>query len=106
MQRGLVYPEHFLRLLNELGADPAKEWEAFDYDFETAGECHLYGGWFLFSGEIVKSADSRPLSQPFACWFTTSFPNGELPRNISLCAVEFYASVPWSLSGSAPTDGR
>ncbi len=104
LHRGVAYPEHFLLLLNELGADPEKKWEAFDYDFETRLEHHLYGGWFLFSGEIVGGADSRPPSKTFSYCFTTSFPNGELPRDITLCAVEFRAEVPWIVPATAPIE--
>jgi hypothetical protein len=48
-QRTNVYPQEFLRLLNELGADASRDWEAFDYNFGPDNpHIHLYGGWFLF----------------------------------------------------------
>jgi hypothetical protein len=99
-QRSTVYPEEFLRLLKELGADPLKEWEAFDYDFVLGSrQNHLYGGWFLFSGELIEGVDERPAQeqQTFAHWFTTSFPACTLQEDIKLCAVEFLTHVPWVL---------
>ena len=55
-QRSKLYPEEFLKLLDDLGADSRKEWEAFDYDFERENSPdHLYGGWFLFCGELIES---------------------------------------------------
>lgn len=97
-QRTTIFPKDFLGLLNELGVDSLKEWEAFDYDFgpETKAD-HLYGGWFLFSGELVEGQERRPRDQnpAFDYWFTTSFPATTLPKDIKLCAVEFMAKVPW-----------
>jgi hypothetical protein len=92
-QRGTIFAETFLQFLNELGADPLKEWEAFDYDFDPKNPRKrvLYGGWFLFVGELVEGFDKRPepAQQGFAHWFTTSFPAGTLPTGLKLCAVEF-----------------
>jgi hypothetical protein len=98
-QRSRAYPKEFLRLLNELGADPLKEWEAFDYDFEPSPQHHLYGGWFLFSGEIIEGGANRAESKPFSHWFTISFPNATFPQDmqdIKICAVEFCAEIPWN----------
>jgi len=95
-QRRLVYPESFLLFLNKLGVDPGKEWEAFDYAFESSPEHHLYGGWFLFSGEIVEGATIRPEAKPFSYWFTTSFPNATFPGDIKVCAVQFCAEIFWN----------
>jgi hypothetical protein len=102
-QRRKVYPEEFLCLLRELGADPLKELEAFDYDLGPESPSnHLYGGWFVFCGELNDGADERPgpLPPAFAYWFTTSFPAGTWPRDTKVCAVEFLAHVPWVLSQS------
>jgi hypothetical protein len=101
-QRGKVFPAEFLQLLNELGADPLKEWEAFDYNFDPKKPRKhvLYGGWFLFVGALVDGFDKRPepSEQSFAHWFTTSFPAGTLPTGLKLCAVEFLGEIPWVLS--------
>jgi hypothetical protein len=98
-QRSKVYPEDFLRLLEELGADPLKEWEAFDYDFGRENlKSHLYGGWFLFCGELVDGAEKRPERPGFSYWFTTSFPAATVPHDVKVCAVEFITELPWVLS--------
>jgi hypothetical protein len=100
-QRGTAFPEKFVQLLNEFGADPLKEWELFDYNFDSKRPHKhvLYGGWFLFVGELVEGFDKRPepAHQGFAHWFTTSFPAGTLPTGLKLCAVEFLGEIPWVL---------
>jgi len=101
-QRGKVFPGEFLQFLNELGVDPLKEWEVFDYNFDPKKPRKhvLYGGWFLFVGELVEGLNKRPApaQQGFAHWFTTSFPAGTLPTGLKLCAVEFVGEIPWVLS--------
>jgi hypothetical protein len=99
-QRGKIFPEAFDQFLRTVGIDPLKEWEAFDYDFGTNPDGNLYGGWFLFVGELVEGVDKRPEPQqePFAYWFTASFPNGTLPVGPKCCAVEFLGRIPWVLS--------
>jgi hypothetical protein len=100
-QRGKLFPEEFLQFLIELGVDPLKEWEAFDYDFDPKKprKHALHGGWFLFAGELVEGFDKRPepAQKGFAYWFTTSFPTGTLPKDLKLCAIEFLAEIPWVL---------
>lgn len=95
LQRGSAYPKQFLLLLNELGADPTKEWEVFDYDFESSPGHHQYGGWFLFSGEIIEGATFRRGAKPSSYWFTTSFPDPGVPRDVKVCAVEFCVEIFW-----------
>lgn len=97
-QRHKAYPEEFLRLLAELGVDPGKEWEAFDYDLGTVNPPnHLYGGWFVFSGEIIEGIYEYPAEDHpvFTYWFTTSFPAPTFPTDLKVCAVEFITSLPW-----------
>ena len=100
-QRGKVFPEEFLQFLAHFGVDPLKEWEAFDYDFDARNpnKLVLYGGWFLFVGELLEGLDkrTRPEKEGFAHWFTTSFPAGTFPSGLKLCAVEFLAQIPWIL---------
>lgn len=57
-QRNLVYPASFRTLLEQLGIDPNKEGEAFEYGPVKDG-CHLYGGWFHFVGQLygIKAND-------------------------------------------------
>jgi hypothetical protein len=99
-QRGNVFPQEFVQFLTTLGIDPLKEWEAFDYEFGEDQSGHLYGGWFLFVGELAEGPDRDigPQSKPFDYWFTTSFPTGTLPIGSRYCAVEFLARIPWVLS--------
>lgn len=101
-QRGRVFDEEFCQFLRELGVDALKEWEAFDYNFDVKKPRKnlLYGGWFVFVGELIEGFDKRPQPEQkaFAYWFTTSFPAGTLPAGLKLCAVEFLAEIPWVLS--------
>jgi hypothetical protein len=100
-QRTTVYPPGFLALLEQLGANSLKELEAFDYDFgPTTSKRHLYGGWFVFCGELTEGTEWRPDVKPglFTCWFTTSFPNAAFPKHPKLCAVEFCTEIPWVIS--------
>jgi hypothetical protein len=99
MQRGAAFPDGFVPFLHELGIDPGKEWEVFPYDFEVRPSGFLYGGWFLFVGKIVEEPDVQPQNgrQPFAYWFTSSFPTGTLPAGTNYCAVEFLTKIPWIL---------
>jgi hypothetical protein len=98
-QRSTVYPEAFLQILRKLGVNPLVEWQAFDYDFGLERQEHIYGGWFLFCGELIGTLEDRPAAedQPFSFWFTTKFLADTLPLNAGLCAVEFLAPVPWIL---------
>lgn len=100
-QRGKIYPEEFLQILRELGVNSLREWEAFDYDFDSGNSNkHLYGGWFLFIGELVAGVDEPPehAMETFTYWFTTSFPGPALPTGMKICAVEFLVQVPWVLT--------
>jgi hypothetical protein len=100
-QRGKLFADEFNLFLNELGIDPLKEWEAFDYNFDpkTPRKNLLYGGWFLFAGELVEGLDQRPEPEQkhIAYWFTTSFPTGTLPTHLKLCVTEFLVELPWVL---------
>lgn len=97
-QRSRVYPEDFLNLLEKLGITALTEWEAFDYDFDLQERPnHLYGGWFLFCGELIVGVRERPnqVETGFSYWFTSSFPTPQLPGEVKICAVEFSVQVPW-----------
>jgi hypothetical protein len=103
-QRDKAFPEKFIEFLKDLGIDPRKEWEAFNYDFDTeTNGAVLYGGWFQFVGELVEGRDvgSAPEEHGFAHWFTTNFPGGTFPRDLKLCAVEFLVRIPWIFQAAA-----
>jgi len=97
-QRQAIYPDEFKTLLDRLGADPIKEWETFELGpCNTKPNHRLYGGWFLFCGELVEGADVQSEGPPFSFRFTTSFPNTNLPDGVKTCAVDFLAEIPWIL---------
>lgn len=98
-QRHDIYPAEFKMLLDRLGADPNKEWEAYELGTcTTKPNYRLYGGWFLFCGKLIEGADAQTDGLPFSFRFTTSFPNGTLPDGLKICAVDFLAAIPWLLS--------
>jgi len=100
LQRSKIYPGAFLQFLSELGINPLREWEAFDYDFDSGNtNRHLYGGWFLFVGELLAGMDnqSKQAMETLSYWFTASFPAPALPTGMKICAVEFSVKVPWIL---------
>ena len=47
---------HLERSLEQLGIDLNKEADAFEYAPVDDG-CHLYGGWFVFAGELVTAGE-------------------------------------------------
>ena len=101
-QKENVFPAEFLGLLDGLGIDWTKEWEAFEYDWDegNTAEPILYGGWFLFVGKLVSGSETPPaLRNGFAFWVATSFPTGTLPSPSQLCAIQFLAKIPWVLKG-------
>jgi hypothetical protein len=71
-QRSSVYPSDFLALLEQLGADPLKELEAFEYSMEKGRS--LYGGWFAFSGELIEGAKRVPSHRNSTIGLQTTFP--------------------------------
>jgi hypothetical protein len=98
-QRELIYPQEFKSLLDRLGADPTKEWEVYELGPDATNPNQwLYGGWFLFCGELTEGAELHAEGRPFSFRFTTSFPNATLPDELKFCAVDFLAAVPWVLS--------
>jgi hypothetical protein len=94
-QRNLVYPASFRALLEQLGIDPNKEGEAFEYGPLQDG-WHLYGGWFYFVGEMVTAGERNsnpPDSDHFEFFFTTlhptSHPSSQAFRGGPMLAIEF-----------------
>jgi hypothetical protein len=107
-QRDIVYPAAFRALLEQLGIDPNKEGEAFEYGPVEDG-LHLYGGWFYLVGELIAPGErnsfvpSTPPDIPFDFFFTTSGPAARAfhPR----LALEFTTRIKWMLEES-PDSGR
>jgi hypothetical protein len=107
-QRNLVYPASFRALLEQLGIDPNKEGEAFEYGPVEDG-CHLYGGWFYFVGEMVTAGErnyNAPDSHHFDFFFTTAHPNAQAFRGGPMLAIEFTTHVKWVLAESADSGRR
>ncbi len=102
-QRNLVYPPSFRALLEQLGIDPNKEGEAFEYGPVEDG-CHLYGGWFYFAGEMVETGERNchsPDSHYFDFFITRAHPDGRGFRGGPVLAVEFTTHLKWVLAESA-----
>jgi hypothetical protein len=101
-QRSLIYPASFRALLEQLGIDPDKEQEAFEYGPVEDG-CHLYGGWFYFVGEMVV-ADERNSSVPdahqFEFFFTSVGPDAPEFRGRPRLTLEFTTHLKWVLPES------
>ena len=98
-RRNLVYPPSFQALLEQLGIDPNKEGEVFEYAPAQDG-CHIYGGWFYLVGEMVAAGErnlNAPDSHQFASWFTTSCPKAPAFRGGPLLAIEFTTHLRWVL---------
>lgn len=106
-QRDVVYPASFRAVLEQLGIDPNKEGEAFEYGPVEDG-CHLYGGWFYLVGELpaagernVEASDSHH----FDFFFTRSHPKATAFGGGPVLGLEFTAHVRWVLPES-PDAGR
>jgi hypothetical protein len=99
-QLSSLYPDEFLRLLNELGADPLKDVGAFIYGCEPGQSHNPCGGYFVFVGDLLEGAAWRPQHRPgsFTFWFTPHFPHAGLPPDVKLCATEFCTEVPSVIS--------
>lgn len=96
-QRGSVYPEQFLALLDQLGIDARKEGEVYECD-KNASDMHLYGGWFYFVGRLVVPGEYLVEAGPFSYHFATSFPQPPEPfAGRPVLTVEFYTRLPWLL---------
>jgi hypothetical protein len=112
-QRNLVYPDSFRGLLDQLGIDPNKEAEAFEYGPVEDG-CHLYGGWFYFVGEMATAGDrnfTAPDSHHFDYWFTSIGPNATAFHDGPRLTLEFTTHLKWLLEDlpeprSASEDAR
>src|SRR5258706_1368745 len=99
VQRNLIYPASFRALLNDLGIDPSKEGEVFEYGPVEDG-CHLYGGWFYFVGEMVRWGErnfNAPDAHQFEYFFTSIGPGAPAFRGKPRLTLEFSTHVKWVL---------
>ena len=99
-QRSAIYPASFTGLLEQLGIDPDKEGEVFQYGPVEDG-CHLYGGWFYFVGEMVAAGErnvNAPDAHHFEFFFTSAGPDAPEFRGRPRLTLEFTTHVKWVLA--------
>jgi hypothetical protein len=97
-QRSSAYPEEFCSLLEQMGIDSQKEGEV--YEVGSEGDFRIYGGWFYFVGEVIKSGERNSMLANFEFWFEDAKP---LPKPVAdfgdnVAAVEFITKLPWVLT--------
>jgi len=98
-QRATAYPEKFRLLLDELGIDPNKEGEVFEYGPD--GPLRGYGGWFYFVGELVEAGERMTDSTfEFRYYFEDAklLPKPAVDFGENVLAVEFVTKVPWVIA--------
>jgi hypothetical protein len=99
-QRDLIFPPSFRTLLEQLGIDPNKEGEAFEYGPIADGR-HLYGGWFYFFGELRAAGEYNVEQWPdFNFFFSKSHPPAPKFRGGPVLAIEFEVKINWVLNES------
>src|ERR1017187_10306563 len=98
--RDLAYPPSFRALLEQLGIDPDKECEAFEY-YPVEGGRHLYGGWFYLVGGMITAGECNShAGDQFEFWFTSIGPQAPAFRGGPRLALEFTTQVKWLLAES------
>jgi hypothetical protein len=101
--RDVVYPASFRALLDDIGIDPNKEVEAFEYGPLPDGR-HLYGGWFYFVGEMItwgeRNCNPPDSDHDFEFFFTSIGPPAPAFRDRPRLTLEFTTRVPWVLAES------
>ena len=78
VQRNLVYPASFTALLEQLGIDPNKEGEVYEYGPSEDGD-HFYGGWFYFVGQWSRRANETPTFTTLTISRSGSAPTVRMP---------------------------
>ena len=100
-----VFPEGFLRLLDELGIDPLKDGEVYHNARLSPGR-HDYGGWYHFIGALDEPGDFPvvQLGDGFTAWMCrASAPRLASLENAPTVQLEFHAEqVPWLLNEPEP----
>jgi hypothetical protein len=88
-RRHLVYPASFRALLEQLGIDPNKEAEAYEYGPPQDG-LQFYGGWFYLVGEMVTAGERNSnVGDNFEFWFTSIGPDAPAFRGVPRLTLEF-----------------
>lgn len=100
-----VFPEKFLRLLDQLGINPLKDGEVYHNGLLAPGR-HDYCGWYHFIGTLVETGDFPvvQLGEGFTVWMChASAPRLESLKDTSAVQLEFHAeTVPWLLDEPEP----
>jgi hypothetical protein len=95
-----IYPAQFIAFLESLGVDPRKDGGVY-HNARIAHNCHYYGGWFHFVGELDKPGDFPNVN--FTENFSASLCPASAPHLASLdghglVQIDFHAdNVPWVL---------
>jgi hypothetical protein len=102
----MVFPKPFLALLDELGIDPRKDAEVFEYCSMGPGLRH-YGGWYHFIGKLEEENDLGwvELVPGFSVGFFHDIGAPRLPifDGAPKVQINFQAkSVPWLLAEPEP----
>jgi hypothetical protein len=107
--RDSVYPDDFKKLLDQLGIDPEKETEVFQYNRISPG-WHLYGGWFHFVGSIKENFSLEQIypQVPDFLDFDWSFRDeiSLLPKAFGqnpVVELDWIGKVPWVINAEEPT---
>jgi hypothetical protein len=105
LTRSEVFPEEFLRFLDELGIDARKDAEVFGCG-RTASGRHFYGGWYHFIGRLEETGDFAPVA--FGEDFSAYLLRASAPRLSTLKKAEVVElgfnsqAVPWRLDEPDP----
>jgi hypothetical protein len=103
-QKSRIYPENFIKILQNLGIDHLKEAEVYHIG-EYQG-MHSYGGWFHFLGqlELQNKPESRnhdwvSLDEYFK-FTVTDYPEvvSFIFRGKKVIQIEFNVTIPWLLN--------
>lgn len=115
---GQTFPAAFVRLLDDLGVDPAKPVELCHYSREPSG-LYFTGGWFHLVGAIIDGEDGfREVDGSGTCIsrFEELVPGLEFGftnrlalvhdafAGLPLVQLEFHTRVPWILAESEPDE--
>ncbi len=98
-QRSTVYPENFLRFLDQLGVDSEKEGEV--YECGPEGSLRVYGGWFYLVGELIEPGERMTDAGSGLQYYFADAKHLPIPRvdfGKKVLVVEFTTKLPWVIS--------